>query len=176
MKSRLDTRVLVLLSLIVGIGAVLHIFAPPIVNGMKPDMLLIMMFLGIILFPKFQYVMLLSLVTGAIAALTTGLPGGQIANLIDKPLTALVAFGIVLAAGKFTNKKVLAASVTLVGTLISGAIFLFVAVNIIGLVEGSFMIMYATIVLPTAAFNTVAMTVIYPIVEKISKRSRIATA
>ena len=82
----MKTKDLVLLSLLVGIGAVLHAVIPPILFGMKPDMLLAMMFLGIILFPKPHHVLLLSVVTGFISALTTGAPGGQIANLIDKPI------------------------------------------------------------------------------------------
>lgn len=172
-EMKLDTRILVLLSLLIGIGAVLHIFVPPILFGMKPDMLLIMMFLGIILFPRLPYVMLLSLVSGGIAALTTGIPGGQIANVIDKPLTALVFFGVFIALRKVVKTNILAPALTLMGTLLSGTIFLFVVVNLIGIVEGSFVALFFGLVLPTAAFNMIAMMVIYPIVQKVFTRTRI---
>lgn len=174
MNNRLDTRILVLLSLLVGIGAVLHIFAPPILFGMKPDMLLVMMFLGILLFPKLPYVLLLSFVTGGISALTTSVPGGQIANVIDKPITALLFFGVYVTLNKVMSSNKLAPILTAFGTLVSGTIFLFVAVMLIGLVEGTFSALFLAVVLPTAAFNTVAMIVIYPIVQKIYARTRIA--
>ncbi len=60
---------------------------------MKPDMLLSMMFLGIMLFPKAKYVAVLSLGAGFISALTTQTPGGQIANMIDKPITGILFLG-----------------------------------------------------------------------------------
>ncbi|MCG3056487.1 hypothetical protein KZ287_30420, partial [Escherichia coli] len=47
----MNTKTLVSLSLLVGIGAVLHAIMPPVLFGMKPDMMLTMMFLGILLFP-----------------------------------------------------------------------------------------------------------------------------
>ena len=40
----MNTKVLVSLALLVGIGAVLHTVVPPILFGMKPDMMLTMMF------------------------------------------------------------------------------------------------------------------------------------
>ena len=46
----MNTRTLVLLSLFVGIGAVLHTVIPGFFFGMKPDMMLTMMFLGIMLY------------------------------------------------------------------------------------------------------------------------------
>lgn len=49
---------------------------PPFYNGMKPDMMLIMMFIAIILIPSLKNVTLLSIVTGILSALTTTFPGG----------------------------------------------------------------------------------------------------
>lgn len=92
----MNTRILIILSLLVGIGAVLHAVVPPMLFGVKPDMLLSMMFLGILLFPKAKYVLILSIATGIISALTTSAPGGQIANIIDKPITAFVFFALFL--------------------------------------------------------------------------------
>ena len=42
---------------------------------MKPDMMLIMMFMGILLFPRLQNVLVIGAVTGVISALTTAFPG-----------------------------------------------------------------------------------------------------
>ncbi|KGX92611.1 tryptophan transporter [Pontibacillus halophilus JSM 076056 = DSM 19796] len=170
---KLDTRVLIMLSLLVGIGAVLHIVSPPALFGMKLDMLLVMMFIGILLFPQLPYVMLLSLVTGAIAAITTTFPGGQLANIIDKPLTALVVFALLKATQKVANKKVLASVLTFIGTVISGSIFLFIGLIVLG-AEGGFLALFTAIVLPTAVINTVLMTIIYPIVQQIFSRTSLS--
>ncbi|WP_369813843.1 tryptophan transporter [Halolactibacillus sp. JCM 19043] len=104
----MKTKDLVLLALFMGIGAVLHIIAPPILFGMKPDIMLPMMFLGILIFPKANYVLVLSIATGVISALTTTVPGGQISNLVEKPITAFVFFGLFMLVPKQLDKKIIA--------------------------------------------------------------------
>lgn len=170
----MKTKILTMLALLVSIGTVLHMVMPPLFLGVKPDMMLAMMFLGIILFPKWNYVLLLALATGAISALTTSAPGGQIANLIDKPLTACAFFLLFLLVRKHFNPKAAASALTFVGTVVSGSIFLSVALFFIGFMEGGFLIAFASVVLPAAAMNTVVMLVVYPIVEGIMKRSKVA--
>ena len=161
-----NTRVLVLLSLLVGIGAVLHAVIPPFFLGVKPDM----MFLGIILFPDKKYVFLLGVVAGVITALTTGLPGGQIPNLVDKFATAFIFFGLFLTLGKFSKSIVSLAVLTAIGTLVSGSIFLSLALSFAD-VPGTFIALFTGLVLPTAVLNTVAMIIIYPIVSGIVKKT-----
>lgn len=168
----MNTRNLVLLSLLIGIGAVLHMVVPPILFGMKPDMLLSMMFLGIVLIPRLNYVVLLSILTGIISAMTTSVPGGQIANIIDKPLTALIFFGMLLVFDKVISRNISIPLITAMGTMISGSIFLAVALFILGFMQGGFIPLLLTIVLPAAAINTVVMIVIYPIVQGIIKRTQ----
>ncbi|QAS51694.1 tryptophan transporter [Halobacillus litoralis] len=170
----MNIRVLVMLSLLVGIGAVLHTVAPPFFFGMRPDMMLAMMFLGITLFPKAPYVLLLSLATGFIAALTTTVPGGQLANIIDKPLTAFAFFGLVLLTKKLSRYKFTQPVLAAIGTMISGSIFLSVVLYIIGLMEASFGVMFATVVLPAAAFNFIFVAIMYPIASKILQRTSLA--
>src|SRR5690625_2792903 len=119
----MNTRVLVILSLLVGIDSVLHVFTPPIF-GVTPDLLLAMMFLGIMLFPKFQYVLLLSILSGFIAALTTTFPGGEIASMIEKPAAAFIFFGLFLLVKNLVNIKISSAVLTAIGTFVSGIIFL----------------------------------------------------
>ncbi|WP_164669570.1 tryptophan transporter [Virgibacillus doumboii] len=168
----MNTRVLVLLSLLLGIGAVLHYVIPGFIYGMKPDMLLSMMFLGIILFPKAKYVVILSVAAGVISAITTQTVGGQIANMIDKPITGLLFFGLLLLVKNRMNDKLYVPVLTAVGTMISGSIFLTVALYVVGLMEGAFTLLFLTIVLPAAALNTVLMIVVYPIVQNILKRTQ----
>ncbi|GEN85671.1 tryptophan transporter [Oceanobacillus sojae] len=171
----MKTKILTMLALLVSIGTVLHLVMPPLLFGVKPDMMLAMMFLGIILFPKWNYVLLIAFATAAISALTTAAPGGQIANLIDKPITAVVFFLLFLLVGKQWNTKITASVLTFAGTLISGSIFLSVALFVLGFLEGGFLALFAGIVLPAAVMNTVIMLVVYPIVEGIMKRSKMAT-
>ncbi|MBM7554125.1 tryptophan transporter [Thalassobacillus pellis] len=170
----MNIRVLVMLSLLVGIGAVLHAVMPPFFLGMRPDMMLAMMFLGIMLFPKLKYVMVLAMATGFISALTTTVPGGQIANIIDKPLTALAFFGLFLIGEKVVRASLLAPILTAVGTMLSGAIFLSCILYVIGLMDGSFGVMFASVVLPTAAVNTAVMVFIYPITQGIMNRTQLS--
>ncbi|WP_010650115.1 tryptophan transporter [Oceanobacillus massiliensis] len=168
----MNTRILVILSLLVGIGAVLHTVVPPMLFGVKPDMLLSMMFLGILLFPKAKYVLILSFATGFISALTTSAPGGQIANMIDKPITAMLFFALFLLVRDKITTNISIPALTAVGTMISGSIFLSVALYIVGLMEGGFLVLFATIVLPAAIVNTIIMILVYPIVQRIMKRSK----
>lgn len=172
----MNTRVLIILSLFVGIVAVLHAIAPPILFGMRPDMLLSMMFLGILLFPKTQYAILIAIVTGVIAALTTTFPGGQIANIIDKPVSAIIFLGLfLLLKQSIKNKHIIAPVLTFIGTLISGSIFILTAIYLVGVggqLEHGFFTLFSIVVLPAAIVNTIVMVILYPIVGQIMKRAQ----
>ena len=167
----MKVRVLILLALLVGIGAVLHAIIPPIFFGVKPDMLLSMMFLGIFLFPKPKYVLILSLATGVMSALTTGAPGGQIANMIDKPLTAFIVLAIFLVLKDRMNLNITAPLLAGVGTIISGSIFITVISIIAGIPEGGLIPLFLMVVLPATAVNALIMLVVYPIVQGLFKRT-----
>ena len=171
----MNTKTLVSLSLLVGIGAVLHTVIPGIFLGMKPDMMLTMMFLGIILFPAKKNVLLLGLLTGVISGLTTQFPGGFLPNLIDKPVTAFVFYGLFLATKKITRSLIGASVLTAIGTLVSGSVFLLSAYVIVGL-PGAFFALFAAVVLPATLVNAGAMFVVYPIINGILKRSTIREA
>lgn len=167
----MNTKNLVALALLAGMGAVLHSVIPPILFGMKPDMMLTMMFLGIILFPEIKSVMLLAVVTGIISALTTGFPGGQIPNIIDKLVTASIFFGLFLALKKIRNSIFTVGALTIVGTIISGSVFLTAAKLITGF-NGPILTLIGSVVLPAAAFNTVAMVILYPVAQSVAKRTK----
>ncbi len=173
----MNTKILVSLALLVGIGAVLHTVVPGFILGMKPDLALTMMFLGIMLFPEKKNVLLIGMVTGLISALTTTFPGGQIPNIIDKPITAFLFFFLLLAVKKINKPLVKAGLLTAIGTLISGAIFLLSALTLVGLPGGgTFAFFMLTAVLPAVAMNVVVMIILYPIVTGIAKRSNLVPA
>lgn len=170
----MKTKVLVILSLFVAMGVALHTIIPSFVGWMKPDMSLVMMFLGILLFPNIKYVTLLGMVTGVLSGLTTSFPGGLIPNIIDKIITAFIFFIIVLAVQKLVKKTVTAAVLTVIGTLISGVVFLTAALLIVGLPGGvGFIGLFTAVVLPAMLVNAITISVIYPIVQSILKRSNI---
>ncbi|MFC0272059.1 tryptophan transporter [Metabacillus herbersteinensis] len=172
----MNTRILVTLSLFVAMGVALHAAIPGFFNGMKPDMMLLMMFLGIILFPSIKYVSLLGVLTGVLSALTTQFPAGQLPNIIDKILTAFIFYLLFLAVKKFAQNTVSAAVLTAVGTVISGVIFLTAALLIVGLPGGAgFTALFLAVVIPATVLNTVAMVILYPIVQSILKRSNIVS-
>src|SRR5690625_7139681 len=101
---------------------------------MRPDMLLAMMFLGIMLFPKTKYDVLLSIVTGVVSALTTTVLGGQLANIIDKPITALIFSELFLLVKNKVNGNISTPVLTVIGTAISGSIFLLSALHSLELI------------------------------------------
>ncbi|RBW69329.1 tryptophan transporter [Bacillus taeanensis] len=169
----MKTKNLVFMALLLGIGVVLHAVVPPFFFGMKPDMLLVMMFLGILLFPEKKHVLMLGLAAGLISAATTNFPGGQLPNVIDKTMTAYIFFGMLLIITKFRYSTVTAAILAAVGTLVSGTIFLTAAFYIVSL-PAPFLALFLSVVLPATIVNTAAIAVVYPITQTIMKRSKLA--
>jgi hypothetical protein len=170
----MNTKNLVVLALLAGIGVVLHTVMPAFIT-IKPDMMLAMMFLGIILIPEFKSVMLLAFVTGVLSALTTSFPGGQIPNIIDKLITAMVFYGLFLALKKYRSSVISVAILTAIGTIVSGSVFLTAAYFIVGL-PSSFLALFAAGVLPAVGLNTVTMVILYPIAHSIFKRTKLSQA
>lgn len=171
----MNTRVLVMLSLLVGIGFVLHYVIPPVLFGMKPDMSLAMMFLGITLFPQVRYVLLLSLLTGFVSALTTGFPMGQIINIIEKPITAFIFLALFLLAKNLSKHLITVAGLTIVGTIVSGSIFLALGLYIVNVQIGAgFIALFLANVLPATILNTIVIVILYPIVQELVRRNQLA--
>ncbi|MBB5325362.1 hypothetical protein HNQ34_002462 [Anoxybacillus tepidamans] len=172
----MNAKVLVSLALLVGIGAVLHTVVPGFFFGMKPDMMLTMMFLGIMLFPNKKAVILLGAAIGIISGITTSFPGGLLPNMIDKPITAFAFFALLLLGKKYGQTTKLAAMLTAIGTIFSGVIFLTAALLIVGLPGGvAFSSLFVAVVLPTAVINMIVMIIVYPIASSIFRRTNIAT-
>lgn len=166
----MKTKSLALTGVLLALGYVLHAIMPPLFLGMRPDMMLTMLFLSIIMFPTLSNVVVAALATGFITALTTTFPGGQIANIVDKPVSALVFLGLFLLVSRYRVNALTMAILTFAGTVVSGSVFLGTALLVVGL-PGTFLSIFAAVVLPTAAVNTVVMFVLYPVAHSIRKRS-----
>lgn len=171
----MNTKSLVLSAMLLGVGTVLYLVIPGINGGMKPDFLLTMMFIAILLTPTLKNTVVVGLATGILSGLFSTFPAGFIPNVIDKVITALVFFGVIVALKSLASKLVTQAIVTAVGTALSGAIFLASAIFIMG-VEVPFAELYLVVVLPAVALNTVALVIIYPIVQQTLKRTSFKTS
>lgn len=171
----MNTKNLVLMALLVGIGAALYLIIPGYGDGMKPDFMLTMMFIGILLFPTFKETFLLAVTTGVISGLFSTFPSGFVPNVIDKVVTGLVFFVIVLVLRKTAQKVAVGTVLVGLGTLLSGTIFLTAALLLVGL-PGAFSVLFTIVVLPTTALNVIAFMIIYPILTNLLKRTNFNTS
>ena len=173
----MNTKNLVLMALLVGVGAALYVVTPGIAQGVKPDFMLTMMFIGILLFPTVKETFLLSIATGIISGLFTTVPAGFIPNVADKAITGFVFLIVILALKKFISNIVVSAILVGLGTVLSGTIFLSMALFVMGTNLGeTFAVLFAGAVLPAIAINVVAFVIIYPIVTNLVKRSTFKTS
>ncbi len=171
----MNTKNLTLMALLVSVGAALYLVIPGYGEGMKPDFMLTMMFIGIFLFPDVRSVFLLGATTGVISGIFTSFPGGFIPNIIDKFITAFVVFAVIVLLRKAANHLVVSTIIACCGTLLSGTIFLSVAIFVMG-AKVPFGLLFVTVVLPTIAMNGIVFFIIYPIIKKLLKRTSFKTA
>lgn len=110
------------------LGLVLHLMVPGVFFGVKPDFLLSMMFISLMIVDDSKEALLIGVAGGIMSALTTGFPGGQIPNFIEKIITSLVIFYVIKTIGKnFSVPKIIL--IFALGTLISGTLFLTIALT-----------------------------------------------
>ncbi|CEG23490.1 putative tryptophan transport protein [Planococcus massiliensis] len=171
----MNTKNLVLMALLVSVGAALYVIIPGFSGGMKPDFMLTMMFIGILLFPNVKSVFLLAVTTGVISGLFSTFPGGFVPNILDKFITAFVFLAFVLILKKIVQKLPVAIALCVGGTVLSGTVFLSSAIFVIG-ADIPFGILFTTVVLPAMLLNGVAFAFIYPIVLTLVRRSKFETA
>ncbi len=160
---KMDLRELVQISLLLGAGFVLRLIIPGYGAGMKPDVMLIMLFIIIFMKREFSSTLAAGMVAGLIAALTTNFPAGQIPNIIDKSITSIFVLVLVkMFADKVPNVLSLGV-IGFIGTIFSGTVFLTSALLLTG-IPAPFMVLFSTVVIPAAIINTVGIVVLYPIV------------
>ncbi len=152
-------REYVITALLVAIGFVLHAVTPGFF-GMKPDLLITFMILAIMIHPNVKNTLAAGLLGGILAAMTSTFPGGQIANPIDKMMTAFVVLAMVKSLAAIKQDTIRAAIIGFFGTIVSGTVFLGSALLIIGL-PAPFSVLFVTVVLPAAAINCVLLGIVY---------------
>lgn len=127
-QNSIKTRNLTISAVFMALGLVLHFMVPGIFFGVKPDFLLSMMFISLMIVDDVKEALLLGVAGGIMSALTTGFPGGQIPNFIEKIITSLVVFYLIKAMDKtFSIPKIIL--IFALGTCVSGTMFLTLALG-----------------------------------------------
>lgn len=170
MNSRINLKRIIINSLFLGIGAVIHQIAPPILLGMKPDFSLVMLFIILILNDDYKTCLSAGIVAGLLSAATTTFPGGQLANIVDKIVTMNVIFFLLIPLRNISNNQVKIILTAVIGTIVSGSSFLFTALITVGL-PASFKVLFISVVLPATLINTIAAFVLFNALNAATKRT-----
>lgn len=94
--TKVNTRKMVLNSILLAIGLILHQITPALGLPMQPDFALLTMFIVVLINRNdYKSCLLAGIVTGVFTALTTKFPGGQLPNVIDKIISANFAYLLV---------------------------------------------------------------------------------
>lgn len=126
--NTIQIRNLTISAIFMALGLVLHLMVPGVFFGVKPDFLLSMMFISLMIVDDSKEALLIGVAGGIMSALTTGFPGGQIPNFIEKIITSLLVFYIIKTMNKsFSIPKIIL--IFALGTMISGTMFLTIALT-----------------------------------------------
>ena len=163
MRTNTNTRRLTLNAILLAMGLVLHQITPPIFT-IKPDTTLIMLFtLMVINRDSYKTCLVAGIVAGIFAGMTSAFPGGQIPNVIDKFLTTNIMFLVMTLSyrlpfvrnlGDKVKDLIVTGIMMVIGTFVSGTIFLTAAQIIVGL-PGNFTMLFISVVVPAVAINLV---------------------
>jgi hypothetical protein len=151
-------------ALLIAMGYIMHQVIPGTIGNMKFDIMLSFIFVALFISNDFKSVILTAMLGGGITALTTTFPGGQIPNIIDKLVTCLVIYVLLKLLEGVKNKQVSAGIVAFVGTIVSGSVFLYSALLLVGL-PAPLLVLFLGIVLPTAFANIFVTLIVYNAVK-----------
>ncbi|MFA6939996.1 MAG: tryptophan transporter [Clostridiaceae bacterium] len=166
----MNLRKLLVSSLLLSVGLMLHQITPPLLMGMKPDFLLSMMFIAILFSDDYKLTLVIGLAAGILTAMTTTFPGGQFPNIIDKILTCNFVFILIKVMGNRLQSGVKIIIVSILGTFFSGFAFLLSALFLVGL-PAPFLALVLTVVIPASILNTVFTTVLFNAVTLAMKKA-----
>lgn len=161
-----NTKQLVINSLLLAVGFILH-YVTPAIGSMQIDFSLITLVLIITLNKSsFSTCIASGVATGIFSGLTTKFPLGFIPNTIDKITTAIAVYLLLKLLDKTAlNSKIKAIVVNAIGTQISGVVFLVSALLLTGL-PAPFSVLFTTVVVPAIAVNTIVGFIVNSICEK----------
>ncbi|EFI42306.1 tryptophan transporter [Peptoniphilus sp. oral taxon 386] len=168
----MKTKNLTIAAVLLALGSILHMIVPGIINGMKPDFLLLMMFISILFNLEIRSVFTIGFVAGIIAAMTTTFPFGQIPSILDKLGSSLLVYVMFnLALKKYKINNIIMFIICFLGSIFSGFIFLYSALIISGLPEGATLsLLMVLVVFPTSLFTGVFGIIFYNIMNFTNKK------
>lgn len=163
----MNTKKIVINALLLAIGAILHSITPALGIPMQPDFSLTMLFIIIFINAgDYKTALISGIISGIFSALTTKFPGGQLPNVIDKAVTANIMFLIITFLKPRMNKNLTIGITMVLGTLVSGSIFLEAANILVGLPSGaSFSGLLIAVVIPAMAINLVVGLILFKAVQ-----------
>nr|WP_313964593.1 tryptophan transporter [uncultured Peptostreptococcus sp.] len=173
------TKTMILNAILLGIGFIAHQIFPAIAGGITPDLTLVMLFcIMVINRDDYKSCLVAGIISGIFSALATKFPSGQVPNMVDKLVTVNVMFILMKTMyalplmNKLNEKKdqIIIFVMTLVGTFVSGLVFLVSAAAMVGL-PASLMSLIVAVVLPSIVLNVLASMVLFNIVKLALKRS-----
>jgi uncharacterized membrane protein YagU involved in acid resistance len=169
----MNLRKMILTSLFLALGLVLHQAMPPILFGMKPDIMICMMFIAILLNKDdYKMALMIGIIGGLFSAMTSTFPGGQLPNVIDKLVTANCIFFLYKVLDKKFSDQAQIFAAAILGTLISGTVFLGSAALLVGL-PGPFMALMLAVVIPATLMNAVGCSGLYNATVLSLKRAKV---
>jgi len=164
-----NLRDFVLAGLLLAIGLVLHYITPATGTPVKPDFLLAMLFLCLMLFDDRRIGFVSGIAAGILSGLTTSMPGGFLPNLIDKFVTTCLLIGMIHVSRKFVNSYVLSIVTPIIGTILSGSIFLTSAILLKVLPSEAFIPAFVTAVLPAVVGNVLLVSILFGALKQTSR-------
>lgn len=168
----MSIKKIIINSLFLAIGAVLHQITPPILFGMKPDFSLVMLFIIMVLNEDYKTCISAGIVAGVLAAATTTFPGGQLANVVDKFITTNVMFLLLMPLRSAFNNQIKVILAAGIGTVVSGTAFLTAALIMVGL-PTSFRVLFLSVVFPACLINIAAASILFNALSAALKRGAI---
>ena len=153
----MKTKQLTINALLLAVGFILHYVTPAIGIPMQIDFSLITLVLVITLNRNsFGTCIASGIATGIFSGLTSKFPLGFIPNIIDKIATAIAVYLLLKLLDKTAlHNKIKAVITNVVGTLVSGIVFLVSALLLVGL-PAPFSLLFVTVVIPATIMNTIA--------------------
>lgn len=169
------TKNMIINAILLGIGLVLNSIIPAFGLPITPDLPLAMLFIIMVLNREdYATCLIAGIITGIFTALTTKFPGGQVPNFLDKLITVNVMFIFMRAMfitapiSKISGIKrdmIVLGIMLIVGTCISGTIFISIAKIMVGLPGGaSFVALFIAAVLPAMVVNPIFGIFLYKVI------------
>ncbi|PYG87649.1 hypothetical protein LY28_02021 [Ruminiclostridium sufflavum DSM 19573] len=161
-KSGLSISDVILVGVLLAVGAVLKFFVGSMFTVMKPNFIIAMYCLAILLIrPKFIEAVIIGILAGALCQV---FPGTPYINLISEPVGAIVMallMYVPMEIGRFSLKPVIC---TFISTLASG--FTFISVLYAAFYAGASVAtipigVFITIIFGTAVLNSIIVQILY---------------